>query len=283
MAPLVGYVAYLDEAGDDGLRRVRNAGSGGASQWLVLSAVVTKVERDSEISGWVKSIIQSLDQPQTTHLHFRSLKDDKRLSACNQLANLPIRIFVTMSHKMNMEGYTNLAAEQARVNKTAWFYCWMSRLLLERVSAYCGQRCLKDYGEPRSLRIEFSDRGGVKIDDIVAYYHYISEQSRLGIMFNKYFDLDWSVMDINQIISRPNNMRAGLQMSDIAASAFYQSVESDSRLGLNATYAEALAPRMARNRNGSVYGFGLKVMPRWIPSRLPQPQRRIFDFYEKAR
>ncbi len=188
-----------------------------------------------------------------------------------------------MSHKTNMEGYANLAAEQARVNKTAWFYCWMSRLLLERVSAYCGQRCLKDYGEPRSLRIEFSDRGGVKIDDVVAYYKYISEQSRMGIMFNKYFDLDWSVMDVNQIISRPNNMRAGLQMSDIVASAFYQAVETDSRSGLNATYAEALAPRMARNKNGNVYGFGMKVMPRWIPSRLPQLQRRIFDFYENRR
>lgn len=280
MAPPLGYVAYIDEAGDDGLRAIRTVSSRGASQWLAISAIVMKSDRDSQVAPWLRSIVQSLEQPQITHLHFRSLREDRRLSVCSQVARLPIRIFTVLSSKRNMQGYVNRSAEQARVNKTAWFYCWVSRLLLERISVYCGSRCAKDYGEPRSLRIEFSDRGGVKIDDVRAYYRYLSDQSRMGLLYNSYFDLDWSVMDLDQIQSRPNNMRAGLQLADIAASAFYQAVEPDGSGNVTAVYAKTLAPRMVRNKYGRISGVGLKVMPRWISSRLPETQREIFRFYE---
>lgn len=281
MASPLGYIAYIDEAGDDGLRVIKSTQSGGASRWLVVSAVLVKVDKDDQVSSWLRSIVHSLEQPQITHLHFYTLKHDKKLKACQSVAALPVRLFVAMSHKQNMEGYTNLAAEQARVNKTAWFYCWMSRLLLERVTAYCGSRCHKDFGEPRSLRIEFSDRGGVKIDDVVAYYRYLSEQSRMGLLYNSRFDLDWSVMDTGQMISRPNKMRAGLQLADVVASAFFQAVEPNVRGQVMPTYAKALEARMALNKHGRIFGHGLKVMPRWIPSRLPIEQREIFDFYER--
>jgi len=38
--PSYGYVAYIDEAGDDGLRAVKPISNPGSSEWLVLSAVV---------------------------------------------------------------------------------------------------------------------------------------------------------------------------------------------------------------------------------------------------
>ena len=281
MAPPTGYIAYIDEAGDDGLRVIKSAQTRGASRWLVISAVLVKADKDEQVGPWLRSIVRSLEQPQITHLHFYTLKHDKKLAVCQEVAGLPIRLFVAMSHKQNMQGYVNLAAEQAKVNKTAWFYCWMSRLLLERVTAYCGARCQKDYGEPRSLRIEFSDRGGVKIDDVAAYYKYLSEQSKMGLLYNPYFDLDWSVMDTNQMMSRPNKMRAGLQLADVVASAFFQAVEPDTRGQVTPSYAKVLQPRMALNKHGRILGHSLKIMPRWIPSRLPIEQREIFDFYER--
>lgn len=40
-----GYIAYIDEAGDPGLNKVRPIDANGASEWLILSAVVIKAER----------------------------------------------------------------------------------------------------------------------------------------------------------------------------------------------------------------------------------------------
>ena len=39
-----GYIAYIDEAGDPGLNRVRPIDENGASEWLVLSAVVMRAK-----------------------------------------------------------------------------------------------------------------------------------------------------------------------------------------------------------------------------------------------
>jgi hypothetical protein len=62
-----------------------------------------------------------------------------------------------------MENYKNIAAEKVNINKTSRFYAWMSRLLLEQVTNFVGQRTFIDYGSPTKMRVEFSDRGGLEI------------------------------------------------------------------------------------------------------------------------
>lgn len=89
-----------------------------------------------------------------------------------------------------------LSAEKAKVNRTAWFFCWLSRILLEKVTSYCAHRSEKDYKEKRIVKIKFSDRGGVNIDDLKLYYRYLSEQSRMGMLYLNKFDLAWSAVDL---------------------------------------------------------------------------------------
>jgi hypothetical protein len=57
-----GYVAYIDESGDDGLRRVRPLHKDGSSDWLVLPALVVKADKDRELVTWVKEIRGKLKQ-----------------------------------------------------------------------------------------------------------------------------------------------------------------------------------------------------------------------------
>jgi hypothetical protein len=133
-----------------------------------MSAVVVRTENEAKTVEWVKSIIRDIGQHQMTHLHFRTLREEKKPIVCTALASLSLRTFTVLSHKKNMRNYRNLAAEKAKVNRTAWFFCWLSRLLLERVTTYCESRSMDDYGEMRKVRVEFSDRGGVNIEDIKA-------------------------------------------------------------------------------------------------------------------
>jgi hypothetical protein len=283
--PPIGYVAYIDEAGDDGLYRpLRPEDPRGASEWMVMSAVVVRIENDQKTVGWLKHIFNVLDQHQLSYLHFRRLRDDKKSVVCAEIANLPIRIFSVMSNKTNMKNYKNLAAERAKVNRTAWFFCWLSRLLLERVTAYCAYRSMKEHCEPRALRIEFSDRGGVNLENIKQYYQYIRDQSRMGLLYHDHLDLEWSVVDVDQIFIHPNRARAGLQLADAAASAFHHAVERTPIGTVRPEFAKLLLPRVCPKptTRGGRYGYGLKVMPTWIPSRLPDDQRDVLDFYMNA-
>lgn len=275
-----GYVAYIDEAGDDGLRTaLRPNAPQGASEWMVIAAVVVRADNsDGRTVEWTRQIIRGLDQHQTTHLHFHKLQDDKKRQVCRAIAELPLRCFVVASHKGNMLNHRNLRAERSSVNRTAWFFCWLSRLLLERVTEFCYRRTMDDYGECRKVRIEFSERGGVKIDEVKNYYRYLKDQTELGMLYLNEFNLAWPVVDTEQMFMYPNRMRAGLQLADSVSSSFFQALERTNE-GIVRTECAKLLHNRICTRNGKRYGFGMKVMPTWIPAKLPDDQREIIDFY----
>ncbi|HMO68410.1 MAG TPA: hypothetical protein PKE25_07050, partial [Novosphingobium sp.] len=64
-----GYVAYIDEAGDPGLKKVRPIDPNGASEWLMLSAVVMRAKWEDDVVGWVDSIRTGLGGRQRRDLH----------------------------------------------------------------------------------------------------------------------------------------------------------------------------------------------------------------------
>ena len=102
MSSQIGYVAYIDEAGDDGLERIRPLDVRGASEWIVLSCVLIRADRQPEVVPWVQDIISQFKQHQIRYLHFRELRDDKKLLACQYISRLPVRLFAVASHKRNM-------------------------------------------------------------------------------------------------------------------------------------------------------------------------------------
>jgi hypothetical protein len=276
--PKVSYVAYVDESGDDGIARVRPRDPDGASEWFVLSAVVVRTEAQRE-TVWVRNILRDLRLEQRRTLHFQPLDDWRKLAACNAIAQLPLRCFVIMSNKLNMRGYHNPKA--ARVSVSAgrtWFYWWMTRLLLERVTHFCKTRSLRDYGETRLVRLEFSRRGGLRYAHFQSYLYWLRMQSKTDTLYLKQGDLQWSVIDpISEIRVYDPAERAGLQISDAVAAAFYQAVS-----GMPVSepaYAMALQPRMARDLQGNIFGYGLKLMPNRYYLRAQPHQRPILDFY----
>ena len=275
--PKVGYIAYIDESGDDGLRRIRPYDPNGASEWFVLSAIIVRVERETQVLPWVRNIVASLNQHQRRDLHFRDLNDAKRMSVCKAVAELPIRCFVAMSHKHNMKGYKNPNAE--KVPARNWFYCWMTRLLLERVTDYCERRSMRDFGEPRTVRLEFSERGGMSYSQFRAYMTWLRMQSRSDSLYLTRGDLKWSVVDIQEVYSYNHKLRAGLQIADTVASAFFQAVETNSENSSNPAYAKLLESRMCLNAAGFVFDYGVKVMP-WFWRNTTKPhQHEVFGFY----
>lgn len=272
-----GYIAYIDEAGDPGLKTVRPIDENGGSEWLVLSAVVMKAIREPDVKGWVRDIISDLGVRQRSDLHYRNLSPTRKVSAGNQIAMLPVRAFAVCSNKKNMRGYTNTRA--AKVPSQQWFYNFCVRLLLERVTAYCESRTHTDYGERKLIKIEFSERGGHRYSQTSAYQYYLREQQQGGAIYLKKREpvtamLDWDLME-----AFPHNERAGLQLADFVASSFYQAIDYGGPGKWDIEPAKSIK-QIIPKEGGSWRDFGVALFPTpaWR-AKLTADQRAIFEFY----
>ncbi|HEX4183950.1 MAG TPA: hypothetical protein VHY34_11900, partial [Caulobacteraceae bacterium] len=165
------YVAYIDESGDPGIRTVRPIDPTGSSEWLMVAAVVIGADREAEVSGWTADMLAAMNSRQMQDLHFAKLSPRQKLAACRHIASLPVRCFVVASNKQNMRGHRNPFAE--KIPSDNWFYCWMTRLLLERVTHWVSRRSLVDHGETKRVKLIFSERGGLSYAQMGAYFQWL--------------------------------------------------------------------------------------------------------------
>lgn len=274
------YVAYIDEAGDPGLKRVKGIDHNGASEWLVLGAVLMRRVHEKDAHGWVQNITKDFQGHQRFGIHFTNLNPAKKLLACQGVAKLPLRCFAVASNKKNMKGYRNTSAEM--IPSESWFYCWLSRLLLERISHFVYRHSLANFGEPRLLKVVYSERGGISYAQMDAYYTWLKMRSSAGQLVLPQGDIAWPVMSRDLLEVHAANERAGLHFADVVASAFFKACDVYDTRACDPQFAKALRNRMARfpdNRNGRVAGYGLKMMPNFKKANLLKEQEAIFKYY----
>jgi hypothetical protein len=176
------YIAYVDEAGDPGLKKVRPMDADGSSEWMVLSAVVMRAKWEPDVPAWLQETKKDIRVDVRGALHFRNLSPARRLAVAQSLAEKPIRAISICSNKKNMRGWRNLRAE--KIPSQEWFYNWCLRLLLERITGFCEARRQKDFGDgPCKIKIEFSKRGGHRYSQTRAYTLYLRHQEKGGTLF----------------------------------------------------------------------------------------------------
>jgi hypothetical protein len=106
-APSYSYIAFIDEAGDPGLDRIRPLDPSGASEWLVIGATLIRASNEAEPVEWVRSMLSSANVRQTRQLHFRGLKDWQKVLVCSEFERLPVKGFAVLSNKKNMRRHAN--------------------------------------------------------------------------------------------------------------------------------------------------------------------------------
>ncbi len=273
------YVAYIDEAGDPGLNRVKPRTIPGSSEWLILSAVVINATNEPNVVPWVRGILKDI-KSQRRDLHFTDLRPWNKSRVCDALSKLPARYFVVCSNKKNMQGHRNPFAE--KYPSPNWFYAWMSRLLLERVTYFVRQRSLQEHGSVKRVRLEFSERGGLTHASLNTYFEWLRMKSAGGVTFLPLGDLAWDTMHRDLLHVFPHKKRAGLQLSDSVASAFFKACDKYDTGECDPRFARALGARMARDpdkRSGRISGYGVKLMPQFKRAELLREQAAIFRYY----
>lgn len=123
MTPPIGYVAYIDEAGDDGIRTVAPIDPKGASEWFVLGAFVVPIHEDTFVQQWLSEAMNRLKLHQRRDIHFAKLDDGRKEIICKYLEGLNFRWFVSVSHKPNMRGYRK-KKQKWRVQRIIFITGW---------------------------------------------------------------------------------------------------------------------------------------------------------------
>lgn len=271
------YVAFIDEAGDPNITRVRPIDEKGGSEWIVLSCVLIRRANFEAIEIWHKEMLSILRITQTNHIHFRKLNDRQRLEACSYIAQLPIRLFVVASNKRTMRGHQNPRAEIRGAKQ--WFYNWMIRLLLERVTHYCARRSKRD-GVSKFVKLVFATTGKHSYSQTEAYHAFVEMQARADNVFLDLWVPDYSTLKSNSISTFLARDVTGLQLSDVVASAFHWAVDNLDTGPCNPTFAMQLKPRVALTPGGSNMNYGINLQPTSsYPLAFQLDQRAIFEHF----
>jgi Protein of unknown function (DUF3800) len=281
------YVAFIDESGDPGLSKVKPIDKNGSSEWLIVAAVVTSKGHEGEVDEWVRDIMSRIRHRQSKELHFSNLNPANKLMACERILTRPVRLFCIASNKKNMKGFSNPFANLRGLDSN-WFYCWMTRLLIERVSHFISTLSNKRFRESRRIKLIFSTRGGLSYSQLKAYVELLRMQSRGNTLFSQAGNIYWETLHHRLLKIAPSEKLGGLQLADVCASAFFKACDVFDTGACDPSFAEALKPIVActeyqgindQEAYATYSGYGLKLLPSFGAAKLRADQKAIFDFY----
>jgi len=254
------FVAYIDESGDDGLKKFRGKNEDGSSQWLVLGCCIVRKNNDLSLVKQRDSILQEIGRTKDRRIHFHKYNHAQKIAICRSMAKLPIKLISILSAK------SSLPQDHAFKKERHKLYWYLARHLIERLSWLCD-----DEGKEQKLvKIIFSNRSGLSYQDFQEYLQILKTQCETQIR--------WRTIDIGRVQSRPHHQLAGLQLADCSARAFAEAVEPTRYGDFETRYAETLKP-ITYCRRRKYLSYGVKILPN--PDVLNKEQGRLLEIFKK--
>jgi len=259
------FIAFIDESGDDGLSRFRQPGkNGGASRWLVVSAILFRRTNDLEAVRWRDEIMNLMPQKKRRDIHFKDMNHNQRVMAAQILSKKPIRSISVLSNKASIPEATFTQKNQ--------LYFYLTRHLIERISWACRDlRPSVPEGDGR-VAITFSRRGGMSYEQFGSYLR------RLRNDLNTDTSIHWPMIDISGIQAKDHSTSASLQLADIVASSFAAAVEPDLYGNCESRYAELLKP-IVYNKNSNYLSYGVKLLSSSATMLVDSHQQKLTSIY----
>ena len=257
MSSSYGYVAYIDEAGDDGIGKFKLAGEGGMSHWLILTACLISAENELNVVKWRDEITAAFPKRKSRDIHFQSLDHSQRVYATSCLGKQPVGLISVLSNKTTIAKHPSFA--EACAQQKNILYKYLLRYLLERVTDAVRRAHLLRPETPTTLKIIFSRRGGMDYRD---FQDYLATLKALQTGRGSYHPVHWPCISHDLTLALDHSKVAGLQLADIAASAFYQAVEPNFYGFTEPRYALLLRDRvLSQQPRMPCLNYGLKPVP----------------------
>ncbi len=263
------FVAYIDEAGDEGFGKLGKA-EGGQSDWLILGCALAEHDFDLALPFLRNEIMKRFPKKKTKTLHFRDLKHEQKIVACQEIGKFDVSACLTLSHKVTLPG-------------TKWFntfkqkgylYNYLLRFLLERVTRHCygfgGSSC--------ELKLVFSRRSGTDYNSMKEYLILMRDGREVMQPVRQIY---WDVLDVENIVVETHDRWAGLQIADCFCSAHFQAIEPNFYGNYEPAYADLLRSNLLVDPQGHVLNCGLTAVPSFAKTRRDERQEAYFDSYRK--
>ena len=125
------FVAYIDEAGDEGLGKLTPIPSAAQSKWLTIGGILVREENDRDLPAWRDEIMGKFPAKRRRDLHFRTLNRAQKVSATEYLADKQFGICCVCSNKITL---CDDGALFRRFTQKGHLYNYLTRYLLERLT-----------------------------------------------------------------------------------------------------------------------------------------------------
>ncbi|MEI8172499.1 MAG: DUF3800 domain-containing protein [Deltaproteobacteria bacterium] len=249
------FVAHIDESGDEGFKFERNS-----SRWFVLGAAVFRRKDELEQVKLIDEVRAEVNRVQTETgsgkrfadkqpLHFRDLKHDQRRYLSEHIAKAEAHVLGVLMDKTRLTSPENFQSGTK-------LYFYMVRLLIERISWLCRDSMrINDPGDG-SVRLVFSNRSSLDYANLQRYLEHL-EENRIAFDYNA----APGIVFPDEIETHTSGKRLGLQVADAVASSLFYAVNPNAYGMTEDAYLRILW-RVLYRRQGSPWGYGIKIMPR---------------------
>lgn len=238
----ISFRVYIDESGDEGFTFLPN--ERGSSRWLVLSALVMRLENDLQTVATAKQARELLNKPPKHPLHFCELKHEHRVPLARLVGQMQARLVNVLIHKPSIPESENFQQQKYSL------YRYASRLLLERVSWLCRDHHKVGAGDGRA-EIIFSNRSAMSYDDLRDYLQQLKDAASADVR------IDWNVIEPTLVRAVNHDQLAGLQLVDAVASSVFYAVHKNQYGEQEDRYLKLIAPIIYR-REARIDGYGMK-------------------------
>ena len=247
------FVAYIDEAGDEGYQFVPPPGRK-SSEWFVLSCAITHVSEDARVSEAVRLYKETAakDKP----FHFAPSPHEDRVGFLHHTVKAPFHAVSVMAHKPSMPEDAAIRCEKH------YLYYFCAKLIIERASWYSMH--FREPSEDGKVKLVFSNRRQLKLQTLVDYVDLLRSRSRMTEnkrsreFWNN--DIKWPVIDTELIEIAPHSAYDGLQIADSIASATAKALEFTCHSLTEHRYMKMLRNKFWK-RSGKHFPYGLKFIP----------------------
>ena len=245
------FVAYIDEAGDEGFKFRTSLAKQSSSDWFVLAAFLTRKKTDAETVKLIDLVRSEFGLPPRKHVHWKKLKHAQKVRYAQMMAGLQARIIGICVHKPTL-----LEPEKFQERYRLYFYA--VRHLLERVSWLARDRHdAAKWGGDGTVDVLFSNRQGMSYEELRDYLRLLGKQKESG----QDVRIDFDLVPPDAIRTLTPGRSMGLQLADAAAGAFFNGLERDTFGNTEPRYLATLSPLLYRHQ-GQVHGYGFKALPK---------------------
>ena len=244
--PTHSFRVYVDESGEEGF--VFRPDGSGSSRWLILSAVVTRIESDRTVVELMRKVRSILGRGPKDALHFVKLSHAQRIPWVREIGQTSLRTISVLVHKPSINEPEKFQSQKHLL------YRFASRMLLERVSWLCRDHRKEGAGDGRA-EVIFSNRAQMSYEELREYVRRLKvESDPMSVT------IDWSAIDPDFIRPVEHSQLAGLQVADAVASSLFAATNPNAYGDTEDRYARLILPTVYRHK-GTSFGYGLKFWP----------------------